>query len=126
MEFKKSLQAIKNDIDRSEEIFKLLQKSHPHLAHLSEIQILNYFHVNSIDQLHEHIQQIKASKESYYDLSVQKHEICSCRDSHGEIKNLYDSETSAQAEADTLSERYTLKLSVYRCPYGAGWHLTKG
>jgi hypothetical protein len=126
MEFKKSLQAIKNDIDRSEEIFKLLQKSHPHLAHLSEIQILNYFHVNSIDQLHEHIQQIKASKESYYDLSVQKHEICSCRDSHGEIKNLYDSETSAQAEADTLSKRYTLKLSVYRCPYGAGWHLTKG
>jgi hypothetical protein len=126
MDFKKSLQAIKNDIARSEETLKLLQKSHPHLAHLSEIQILNYFHVNSIDQLHEHIQQIKASKESYYDLSVQKHEICSCRDSHGEIKNLYDSETSAQAEADTLSERYTLKLSVYRCPYGAGWHLTKG
>jgi len=125
MELKKSLQAIKNDIARSEEILKLLQKNHLHLAHLSENQILSYFHVNSIDELQEHIQQIKASKEVHCDRSVQKHEICSCRDSHGEIKNLYDSEISAQAEADTLSGQHTLKLSVYRCPYGAGWHLTK-
>lgn len=126
MDLKKSLQAIKNDIVRSEEILKLLQKSHPHLANLSENQILNYFNVNTIDELHGYIQQIKASQEARYDLSVQKNKICSCRDSHGEIKNLYDSETSAQAEANALYGRNTLKLSVYRCPYGSGWHLTKG
>jgi len=125
MDFKKSLQAIKNDIARSEAILKLLQKSHPHLAHLSEEQILNYLNVNSIDALHEYIQKIKASHGPHYDLGIQKNEICSCRDSNGEIKNLYDSETSAQAEADSLSG-HKFKLSVYRCPYGSGWHLTKG
>jgi len=121
MDLKKSLQAIKNDIARSEEILKLLQKSHPHLAHISENQILNHFDVNTIDELHEHIRRIKVSNE----LSVQKNEICSCRDSNGEIKNLYDSETSAQVEADSLSGHNRLKLCVYRCPYGSGWHLTK-
>ena len=126
MDLKKSLQTIKNDIVRSEELFKRLQKSHPHLTHLSENQILNYFHVKTVDELHGHIQQIKVSHEPHNDLGIQKNEICSCRDSHGEIKTLYDSETSAQAEADTLSVHKPLKLSVYRCPYGSGWHLSKG
>lgn len=126
MDFKKSLQAIKNDLVRDEEILKRLQKSHPHLIHLSKNQILDYFNVNTMDELHGHIKCIKASQELQVDLTIHKNEICSCRDSHGQLKYLYDSEVSAQAEADTLSGHNQLKLSVYRCPYGSGWHLTKG
>ncbi len=126
MDFKKSLQAIKNDLVRDEEILKRLQKSHPHLSRFSEKQILNYFNVNTIDELHGHMKRIKASQELQVDLTIHKNEICSCRDSHGQLKDLYDSEASAQAEADTLSGHNQLKLNVYRCPYGSGWHLTKG
>lgn len=122
MDFKKSLQAIKKNRIKSEALFKLLQQSHPHLACFSEEQILNYFNVNTVDELHEHLQGIK---EFQYNRKTEKIEICSCRDSHGEIKNLYETEASAQAEADTLFGHNRLKLSVYRCPHGCGWHLTK-
>lgn len=125
MHLEKSLQALKNELVKNEEILKILQKSYPHLAHLSENQILNYFNVKSIQELDGHIERIKASQEPQ-NLTVQKNEICSCRDSHGETKDLYDSEVSAQKEANTLSRQNKLKLSVYSCPYGCGWHLTKG
>ncbi len=125
MHLKKSFQTIKNELMKNEEILKHLQKSHPHLAHFSETQILHYFNVNSIDELDRHSEQIKASQELHVDLGIQNNEVCACRDSKGEMKSLYDSEASAQAEADTLSRHHMLKLSVYRCPYGSGWHLTK-
>jgi hypothetical protein len=125
MHLEKSLQAIKNELVVNEEILRILQRSYPHLTQLSENQILNYFNVKSIQELDGHIERIKASQEPQ-NLTVQKNEICSCRDSHGETKDLYDSEVSAQKEANTLSRQNKLKLSVYRCPYGCGWHLTKG
>lgn len=125
MHSKKSLKALKNALLKNEEILKRLQKSYPHLAHLSENQILKYFNVQSLHELNKHMKQIKASKEHQTIPPVQKNEVCSCRDSHGQIKVLYDSEASAKEQIDTLSQRKRLQLHVYRCPYGCGWHLTK-
>ncbi|MDM5264602.1 hypothetical protein PF327_10395 [Sulfurovum sp. XTW-4] len=126
MHLKKSLQTIKSELVKNEEILKHLQKSHPHLAHLSEDQILKYFNVQSLHELNGHMEQIKKSQELQVDLTVQKKEVCTCRDSHGEIKDLYDSEVSAKEQIATLSKEKQLQLSVYRCPYSSGWHLTKG
>ncbi len=126
MHFKKSLQSIKNELLKNEEILKRLQKSHPHLGHFSEKQILKYFHVQSLDELDGHIEQIKASQEFQVDLTVQKNEVCTCRDGHGRIKDLYDSELSAREQIGQLAKEEELQLRTYRCPYGSGWHLTKG
>lgn len=124
MHLKKSLQSIKNELVQNEEILKALQKSYPHLAHLSENQILNYFNVKSIQELDGHIERIKESQEPQ-NLTVQKNEICSCTDSHGQTKDLYDSEVSAKEQIRKLSKEKRLQLSIYICPYGCGWHLTK-
>lgn len=125
MNLAKPLQAIKNDIVRNEEILKALKKSYPLLAHLSENQILNYFNVNAIYELNGHIKRIKESQEPQDKLAVQKNGICSCTDSHGQTKDLYDSEVSAKEQIRKLSKEKKLQLSIYICPDGCGWHLTK-
>ncbi|HEY9130001.1 MAG TPA: hypothetical protein VIN02_09195 [Sulfurovum sp.] len=48
--------------------------------------------------------------------------VCTCKDGKGEFKMLYETEVLAQEQAD----RSNTKLKVYPCPYGQGWHLTKG
>lgn len=116
---------MKNALVKNEEILKRLQKSHPHLAHFSEKQILNYFHVQSLHEFDGHIKQLKESQ-APYNLPLQNNEICSCRDGQGQIKELYDSEVSAREQIGHLAKEKRSQLRVYRCPYGSGWHLTKG
>ena len=118
----KSLQAIKNDIVKKEETLKALQKIHPHLAYLSEIQILAYFDVKTIPELEQHI---KESTQPYGNVSVQNDQLCSCTDSKGQPKDLYASEEFAQKEANELAAQKRVKLKVYLCPDNCGWHLSK-
>ncbi len=52
--------------------------------------------------------------------------VCTCTDSHGKTKDLYDSEEAAQKEASIFAAQKKIQLKVYVCPNGCGWHLTKG
>lgn len=126
MNLEKSLQTIKNSIVKNEEILKVLRKSHPHLNTLSEKQILDYFNVHTIYELHDHITQIQESQDTHNNHTVQKNEICCCTDSNGQIKDLYDSEISAKEQINKILKEKRVQLSIYICPYGCGWHLTKG
>ena len=47
MNLEQSLQAIKTDLGKKEEILNALKKIYPHLSYLSETQILTYFKVES-------------------------------------------------------------------------------
>lgn len=47
-----------------------------------------------------------------------------CKDSNGNLKALYETRETAQRRADILAEERNVNLSVYPCPYNAGWHLT--
>lgn len=124
MNLEQSLQAIKTDLAKKEEILNGLKKIYPHLSYLSETQILTYFKVESILELNEHSKCIKVSTQVNDKLSVQENDICSCTDSKGQPKDVYHSEASAQ-EVMMLSRQKKLQLSVYICPDGGGWHLTK-
>ena len=119
---KKSLQTLKNNIAKREDVLKALQKTHPHLAHLSEAQILTYFDIHTTDELTKHITLIK---EFILRLDNLKDQLCSCTDSKGQPKDLYASEEFAQKEADVLAIQKRVKLKVYACPDSSGWHLSK-
>ena len=118
----KSFQAIKDVIFKKEETLKTLQKTHPHLAHLSEVEILAYFNIETISELEQHIKTLLPVQD---DLPLQEHKLCSCTDSTDQPKELYDSEASAQKEAHTLATLKRVKLKVYPCPDNCGWHLSK-
>ena len=122
MDLKKSLQTLKKELSKKETILKAIQQTNPQLRTLSKHQILAYFEVTGIDELEEYI---KHKKESI-PTDTQNTLICHCIDSQGQLKALYDSEESAQKEASVLSKQKNLNLSIYLCPYHAGWHLTKG
>lgn len=119
---KKSLQAIKTTIAKKEEALKALQKIHPHLTHLSEAQILTYFSVETIPELEQHI---KESTQPYSNMALPDSQLCSCTDSKGQPKDLYAVKEFAQKEVNTLEIQQRVKLKVYLCPYGCGWHLSK-
>lgn len=122
MNLEKSLQTLKNDIAKKEETLKALQKTYPHLAHISEAQILAYFDVKTISELEQYI---KESTQPYSNVPIQDNQLCSCTDSKGQPKDLYASEEFAQKEADALAIQKRVKLKVYSCPDDCGWHLSK-
>ena len=47
---------------------------------------------------------------------------CSGRD--GKSKRLYDTRSEAQDTADHVARSRGVRLRVYRCEWGRGWHLT--
>jgi hypothetical protein len=120
---KKSLETLKADLVRKETILRSIQNHHPHLAKFSEEELLAYYHLTTIEELQEHIQDpIKTSPED----EINQSSLCSCKNSKGEFKDLYDTQELAQQQADQLMSHQILSLRVYPCPYGYGWHLTKG
>jgi len=50
---------------------------------------------------------------------------CTCVDTQGAYKNLYDSNEDAKKVARHLRKIKKLALDIYPCPDGFGWHLTK-
>ena len=125
MNLDKSLQTLKDKIAKKEETLKGLQKTYPQLSYLSETEILAYFEVSTMPELIEHIKCIKASEQPDENLTETQSHLCSCTDSKGQPKEIYDSEASAHGAITLLGIEKSLKLCVYRCPYGCGWHLTK-
>ena len=125
MDFKKSFQALKANLSSKETTLKTLQKTYPQLSYLSETEILAYFEVSTIPELIEHIKCIKASEQPDENLTATQSHLCSCTDSKGQPKEIYDSEASAHGAITLLGIEKSLKLCVYRCPDGCGWHLTK-
>lgn len=50
---------------------------------------------------------------------------CGCTQGDGGSKLAYDDEAGAEKRSAILYKERGLRLRVYRCPDGAGWHLTK-
>ena len=49
--------------------------------------------------------------------------ICSCKDSNGNIKNLYCTRDDAFIVKERAERQRNVKLYIYECPEGLGWHL---
>lgn len=50
---------------------------------------------------------------------------CKCRDSYGLSKALYETKDGANRRSQILSREKGVRLSVYKCPEGKGFHLTR-
>ena len=125
MNMKQSLRTLRADLHQKETMFKAIQNHYPHLAHFTEEEILKYLQIDTIEELREHMKQTLDTSVALYKDQIEEM-ICSCKDSEGSFKDPYDTQEVAQHKADELMMHQELKLRVYPCPYGNGWHLTKG
>lgn len=48
-----------------------------------------------------------------------------CKDRNGKPKESYETKQGATKRARILQKEQGVSLSVYECPHGNGWHLTK-
>jgi len=120
---KKSLQTLKSDLAYKETLLKTILKYYPHLSDFSQDELLAYFQLDTLSELNEHIKDIiQTSSESTMADTI----VCTCKDGKGEFKALYETEALAQEQADRSKIQPNIKLKVYPCPCGCGWHLTKG
>ncbi len=119
---KKSLRSLKNSLTDKEKTLKSLWNIYPHLSHLTEVEILIYFEVETIIELKQHL---KESTILHLDLEIKNSDQCSCSNSKNQPKDIYVSQEIAQKEADRLSMHNKVKLKVYLCPSRYGWHLSK-
>lgn len=119
---KKSLQQLKNDLSHKERLFKAIHTHYPHLSSLEEKELLAYFQVTTLDELEIHFHNT-IDRSSTKNNNEEDH--CTCKDSSGEFKELYETDTVAQRQAERSMMQHNVRLKVYPCPYGYGWHLTK-
>ena len=122
-----SLQRLKTDLTKKEAALKTLYGLYPELRGYSEPQLLAYFELHTLEELHQHILTIKASHTCQEEtVDLEECPVCTCTDSKGAQKSLYETEASAHKEVQAGMGKTKTKLTVYPCPSGCGWHLTKG
>ena len=120
---KKSLQALRSDLARKESLLKMIQKHYPHLSNLSQEELLAYFQFDTLSKLQVYIEEsIRTSSEDNKADTM----LCTCKDGKGEFKVLYETEALALKQTEISKMQPGVSLKVYPCPYGYGWHLTKG
>lgn len=126
MQLKISLQPLKNEFAKKEAIFKTLYSLYPDLRGYSEAELLDYFEIQTLEALHQHLQNIQKNHAPQLDNGeLQGSSLCNCTDSKGQPKDLYETEAYAHREINAIMVHAKTKLSVYPCPSGCGWHLTK-
>jgi len=125
---KKSLKPIKKKIQNKDNVYKTIRRVYTHLSELSNEEILDYYNVISLKELHTHIEHIKEilkKKLENYKEELEEIDACFCLDSHGDFKYLYPTKKEAEKQVNYSWQTKRVKLSLYVCSYHCGWHLTK-
>jgi len=111
-----------------EKLFTTIRTVYTHLSDLSNEEILDYYNVNALSELEQHIEQIKTvlrNKAENYEETLEELDNCFCLDSRGEFKYLYTTKQEAQGQIKFSWETKRVKLKLYPCPFHCGWHLAK-
>lgn len=128
MNLKKSLKALKKKMQGKEKVFTTIRTVYTHLSELSNEEILHYYQVETLSELHAHIEHLKKvlkNKAENYEEKKQELDTCFCLDSRGDFKYLYPTKKEAEQQIQFSSKSKRMKLTLYACPFHCGWHLAK-
>ena len=128
MNLKKSLKPIKKKLSDKNRPFITIRRVYTHLSELSNEEILDYYNVQNIKALDEHIEHVKTILKKQienYEEELEEIDTCFCLDSRGDFKYLYLTEKEAKQQVTYSQKTKRVKLSLYACPYHCGWHLHK-
>lgn len=119
---KKELKKLKKSISNKEETLLFKIKTLFPLDNMSYQEILDYFNISSLESLKDYIEENYKTPTK----KVKKEIRCSCVKKDGSLKKLYKNENLAESDATFLSRKHKIKLKIYYCYEGRGWHLTRG
>ena len=105
-----------------------IRRVYTHLSELSNEEILDYYNVASLKELETHIEHVKEvlkKQTRNHKEELEKLDTCFCLDSRGDFKYLYESKKEAKAQMEFSLKTKRIKLTLYACPFHAGWHLAK-
>ena len=125
---KKISKAYKKSIQKKNNVYVTIRQVYTHLSELSNDEILDYYHVESIKELENHIEHIKEillKRVGNYKEELEEIDTCFCTDRNGNFKDLYLQQKKAEQKVTLLYKEQRIKLKLYPCPYDCGWHLTK-
>lgn len=128
MNLKKSLKSIQKQLQNRNRLYHTIRRVYTHLSELSNEEILDYYNVNSLKELDEHIEHIKEilkKKRQNYEEEIERLDSCFCVDSRGDFKYLYESKKEAKKQINYTLQTKRVKLTLYACPFHCGWHLSK-
>ena len=128
MNLKKSLKPIKKNILNKHRPFITIRRVYGHLSELTDEEILDYYHVQNIKELEDHIEHIKnilKKQIANYQEELKEIDACFCLDSKGDFKYLYPTQKEAKEQIAFTKKSRQIKLALYPCPYHCGWHLQK-
>lgn len=111
-----------------EKIFITIRAVYTHLSDLSNEEILDYYQVETLSELHAHIEHVKKvlkKQTENYEEARQELDTCFCVDSRGDFKYLYSSKKEAEQQVQFLLKSKGVKLTLYACPFHCGWHVAK-
>jgi len=125
---KKSLKPIKKKMQNKKKLYVTIRRVYTHLSELSDKEILDYYNVTSLKELHNHIEHIKKVLKKQienYKEELEQINTCFCLDSAEEFKYLYSTRKEAEQQIEFTLKTKRVKLALYPCPFHCGWHLTK-
>ncbi|CAA6820614.1 MAG: Unknown protein [uncultured Sulfurovum sp.] len=111
-----------------EKVFTTIRAVYTHLSELSNEEILDYYQVNNLSELHAHIQHVKKVLKNQienYEQERQELNTCFCVDSQGDFKYLYPAKKEAEQQVNFSLKSKGIKLILYACPFHCGWHLAR-
>ncbi len=128
MSLKKSLRSFKKKLHHQSHTYATIRRVYPHLETLSNEEILDYYQVKNLQELEKHIEHIKVvlkNKLKSYKEELKALDTCFCLDAQGDFKYLYPTKKEAEAQIAYSLKTKRIKLTLYPCPYHAGWHLSR-
>ena len=121
----KELKKLKKRLIKKDEAIKRVKRLYPHLKILKDDILLEYLGLRDYDTLIEFASNLQAPNETIKDISSKKIIGCNCVDSNGYPKVLYRYQMEAKRAKEFISQRESIKLTIYPCPTSKGWHLSR-
>lgn len=115
-------------MQNKKKLYVTIRRVYTHLSELSDKEILDYYNVTSLKELHNHIEHIKKVLKKQienYKEELEQINTCFCLDSAEEFKYLYSTRKEAEQQIEFTLKTKRVKLALYPCPFHCGWHLTK-
>ena len=118
------LQSIKKQYMEEQKSITKIKRLFPHLSAMSQEDLLHYFNCMTSTELIDISSSLSKADSFVYEEDSHV-AICRCKDGNGIPKTLYEEHSEAERVKNYVYGERKVRLRIYACSAGDGWHLSK-